>query len=76
MLTISADFIQTFPNRKQSKPWSVPSEEKKLHVYFFLNQTENNLTKTSFCNYENNRVDFNILLHTCSFEVLNAIKVR
>lgn len=65
-----------FSESKTKQALECPSEEKKLHVYFFLNQTENNLTKTSFCNYENNRVDFNILLHTCSFEVLNAIKVR
>lgn len=34
MLTISAGFIQTFPNRNQSKPWSVPSEKKTTRLFF------------------------------------------
>lgn len=33
MLTISAGFIQTFPNRNQSKPWSVPSEKNYTFIF-------------------------------------------
>lgn len=48
MLTISAGFIQTFSNRKQSKPWSVPSEEKNYTFIFSWNKQKTTLLKHLF----------------------------
>lgn len=49
MLTISAGFIQAFPNRNQSKPWSVPSETKtRLFMFPPLRQIAKSWVKTKW----------------------------
>lgn len=69
MLTISAGFIQTFPNRNQSKPRSVPSENKTTRLFFLVKLAENNQTNRNLFVISKPIVDFkNISLHTCSFE--------
>lgn len=42
LLTITARFIQTFPNRNRSKPWSSPSENYTFSLFSWKKPTKKN----------------------------------